>query len=205
MSKIYGYIRISTNNQNSDRQYDTLKEYEKSKGVKFDCIFEDKQSGRDFERPQYKILKDMVKTGDTIIVVELDRFGRNYEDIKTELNHFYQMGVRVNILDLPTFQMEDTSTSTLINNIVFELLSYIAEKERIRIQNKIKEGLKAARARGTKVGRPYLELSKEFIKYYKRWKKGEFSKEELAKLLNVSRHTIYRWIDIYENKRKKAS
>ncbi|HOJ09271.1 MAG TPA: recombinase family protein [Clostridiales bacterium] len=200
---IYGYIRISTNKQKTDRQWEALKSYEKENKIQFDAIFEDKQSGKDFNRSQYKALKNSIKKGDVLVVKELDRFGRNYEEIKQELAYFQSMGIKVIILDLPVLNVEDETLSSLLNNLIIELLSYIAQKEREKIQDRVKEGLQVARNKGVKLGRPERKLPDNFEKYYKRWKADEITAVEFAKLIGVSRATIYNYINEYECKSKE--
>jgi len=191
-------IRISTSNQTLDKQWEAFKSYEKENSVKFDAIFEDKQSGKDFNRTQYKALKATINKGDTLIVKELDRFGRNYEEIKQELAYFQSRGIKVRILDLPVLNVEDETLSALLNNLIIDLLSYIAQKEREKIQERVKEGLQAAKNKGIKLGRPERQLPANFEKYYKKWKADEITGVEFAKLLGVSRATVYNYIKEYE-------
>ncbi len=198
MNNIYAYIRVSTKEQNTDRQHEAIKEYAKANSLKYKAIFEDKSSGKNFDRPQYQALKETVKTGDTIIIKELDRLGRNYEEIKQELAEYSLKKVKVIILDLPQLNVEDTTLSSLLNNLVIELLSYIAQKEREKIHSRVMEGLQNAKEKGVRLGRPERTLPKDFEKYYKKWKAGEITAVEFSKLLNISRATLYRYIKEYE-------
>lgn len=198
MNKIYGYIRVSTKDQNTDRQYQALKEYAEHHKFQYAAIFEDRLSGKNFDRPQYRALKEIVKMGDVIIIKELDRLGRNYEEIKKELAEFSLKGIKVRILDMPLFNVEDPTLNSLLNNLVVELLSYIAQKEREKIQARVKEGLKNAKEKGIKLGRPSRTLPSNFEKYYKKWRAGEVTAVEFAKLIGVSRVTLYRYIKDYE-------
>ncbi|NSW92006.1 MAG: recombinase family protein [Firmicutes bacterium] len=129
----------------------------------------------------------------------MDRFGRNYEGIKQELAYFQSLGVKVIILDLPILNVEDETLSALLNNLMIELLSYIAQKELEKIQSRVKEGLQAARNKGVRLGRPERKLPENFERYYKRWKANEITGVEFAKLMGVCRATIYNYIKEYEN------
>lgn len=198
----YGYVRVSSREQNEGRQIDALKKYEVEKGVTFETIFIDKASGKNFERLQYKVLKKIALPGDVIVIKELDRLGRNedYEEIKKELIYFNNRNIKVVILDLPVFNIDDPSLNKLLNNLVIELLSYIAHKEREKIIQRVKEGLKRAKQQGKTLGRPKRTLPKEFEKYYLKWKCKEINGVEFAKLLNISRTTLYRYIELYKSK-----
>ena len=196
--KVYGYIRVSTESQNTDRQKEALKEYATANKIKYAAVFEDKSSGKNFDRPQYQALKEIVKPGDTIIIKELDRLGRNFMDTPKELQYFFERGIKVIILDTPLIATGDEKLDYTINNMLIGFLSYIADKEREKIQGRVKEGLKSAKENGVKLGRPERTLLKDFEKYYKRWKAGEITGTEFSKLLNISRSTLYRHIREYE-------
>lgn len=198
MKNIYGYIRVSTKEQNTDRQIVALSEYEKENGIKFKTIFTDKASGKDFDRPQYQGLKNILKSGDVVVIKELDRLGRNYDEIKIELAEMGANKIKVVILDLPQFNVDDPTLSSLLNNLVIELLSYIAQKEREKIRMRVNEGVANARAKGVKFGRPVRTLPKDFDKYYKKWKAKEITGIEFAKMMKVSKSTIYRYIEEWE-------
>ena len=196
--KIYAYIRVSTKEQNTDRQHEALKEYADANNIKYDAAFEDKASGKNFDRPQYNALKETVKQGDTIVIKELDRLGRNFMETPKELQYFFEHGVRVIILDTPLINTGDDKLDYTINNMLIGFLSYIADKEREKIQSRVKEGLKNAKEKGVKLGRPERTLPKDFDKYYSKWKNKDITAIEFARLLNVSRATLYRYINEYE-------
>lgn len=202
---VYGYVRVSTKEQNIDRQLEALKEYAKQQGLKYNTIFEDKATGKNFDRPQYQAMKVILKAGDVLVIKELDRLGRNYEEIKKELAELQLKGVKVRILDLPMFNTDDETLSSLLNNLVVELLSYIAQKEREKIQARVKEGLQQAKIKGIKLGRPERKLPKDFEKYYKKWNNKEITAVEFAKLLGISRATLYRYIQFYEKRGLKVN
>ena len=196
--KTYGYVRVSTREQNTDRQHEALKEYVTANNIKFDVTFEDRMSGKNFNRPQYNALKEIAVKGDTIIIKELDRLGRNYIDTPKELQYFFERGIKVIILDTPLIATGDTKLDYTINNMLIGFLSYIADNEREKIQSRVKEGLINAKAKGVKLGRPERVLPKDFKKYYIKWKAKEVTAVEFAKLLNVCRMTLYRYIKEYE-------
>ena len=198
MNSIYAYIRVSTKDQNTDRQHEALKEYAKANNLKYKAIFEDKSSGKDFDRTQYKALKEIVKAGDTIIIKELDRLGRNFMDTPKELQHFLERKIKVIILDTPLINTGEEKLDYTINNMLISFLSYIADKEREKIQGRVKEGLVNAKAKGVKLGRPERKTPKDFEKYYTKWEAGEITGVEFAKLLNMSRATLYRHIKDYK-------
>ncbi|KEI18218.1 recombinase family protein [Clostridium haemolyticum] len=200
MSKIYGYLRVSTLSQNIARQLDALKNYEKDNNIKFECIFEDKISGKNFDRPQYKIMKQVVRPGDVIVIKELDRLGRNYDEIKKELQYFKDKKIKIVILDLPILQgINDELLYTVLQDMIISIMGYVAQKEREKIQRRVKEGLKNAKANGVKLGRPKATLPKDFEKYYKKVLKKEITKNDMAKILGISRMTLYRYIKMFDS------
>ncbi|AGK96699.1 recombinase family protein [Clostridium pasteurianum] len=196
--KIFAYIRVSTKEQNTDRQHEALREYEGTNKIKFNAVFEDKASGKDFDRPQYKVLKEIIKPGDILVIKELDRLGRNFMDTPKELQYFFERNIKVKILDTPLIDTGDDKLDYTINNMLIGFLSYIADKEREKIQSRVKEGLKAAKDNGVKLGRPERTIPDNFEKYYKRWKIKEITAIEFAKLLGISRSTLYRYIKEYD-------
>jgi DNA invertase Pin-like site-specific DNA recombinase len=202
----YAYIRVSTREQSTDRQHQALNDYAKSNGIKI-TPYEDKASGKDFDRAQYQALKQVAKSGDIIIIKELDRLGRNYEEIKKELAHFQSAGIKVRILDLPLLDVKDETLSALLNNLMIELLSYIAQKEREKTISRVREGVAYAIEHGTKsgipFGRPAPVLPEKFEKYYQQYRGGEIISDEFARLIGKSRSQLYRYIREYE-KNKKA-
>lgn len=198
---IFGYIRVSSKDQNPQRQIEALKEYEKE--LKDENIFIDKQPGKDFNRDNYLELKKILREGDTLIVKELDRFGRNKEMIKDELSWMSDKGVRVKILDIPTTLIELPEENSwvikMVNNILIEVLGSIAEEERVKIRQRQKEGIAIAKKEGKYKGRKPSELPKNFPSLYNRWKEGSITAVEFTKLLGYkSRNTTYRKIRQYE-------
>ena len=195
---IYNYQRVSTKEQNTGRQQQALTEYALKENITYNQSFIDFVSGKNFDRPNYKKLKEIIKSGDTIVIKELDRLGRNYMDTPKELLFFFEHGVNVIILDTPLISTGDTKLDYTINNMLIGFLSYIADKEREKIQSRIKEGLQVAKSNNVRLGRPQATLPQDFEKYYTKWKKGNITAIEFSKIIGVSRATLYRYIKQYE-------
>ena len=149
---IYGYMRVSTKTQNLNRQEDALLEF----GVEKDNIFADKESGKNFDREKYQEMKSILKRNDVLVIKELDRLGRNKEMVKEELEYFKSNGIRVKILNIPTtlidFPEGQEWVMDMVNNILLEVMSSIAEEERKKIKERQAEGIAAAKAGGVKFG-----------------------------------------------------
>lgn len=190
--KTYGYIRVSSRDQHEDRQRIAMREF----GVDDDCIFLDKQSGKDFERPGYRCLMRKIKPADTLVIKSIDRLGRNYEEILTQwriITKEKQVGIVV--LDMPlldTRQSRDL-TGTLIADIVLQLLSYVAQTEREYIRNRQAEGIAAAKARGVKFGRKPMERPPEFEFLREEWKNRRLSARKAAAMLGITHRTFVKW------------
>lgn len=195
---IYFYARVSTKEQNLDRQLEAAKSY---KDV--DRVFSDKQSGKDFDRPEYNLLKETVVAGDEVIIKELDRLGRNKDGIKEEIEWFKQHGVILRILDVPTtlidFQGQDW-IADMVNNILIEVLGAIAQQEREKTHKRQREGIDAMRVvNGKKVsaknghtyGRQMLEVGDDFQKFLKKQKDGLMTVAECCEQLGIGRSTWY--------------
>lgn len=202
MNKVYGYARVSTKEQNLDRQVIELAEYV----VDERDIITDKVSGKDFNRAGYISLRDtLLREGDTLVIKELDRLGRNMDAIKEEWNRLTKMGVDIVVIDTPMLNTKgkDTLEKTLISNIVFELLSYMAQKERDKIRSRQAEGISALKARnnGKGIGRPVtIEVSDKFLDAYKQWKEGEITAVKAMASSGLSKATFYRQVKKYETK-----
>lgn len=202
MSKIYGYARVSTKDQNLDRQISALETY----GVNNRDIIMDKLSGKDFDRPGYLTLKQsLLRCGDTLVIKELDRLGRNMEQIKQEWQELLSKGVNIVVLDTPIL---DTANKTdiekrLISNIVFELLSYMAEKERLKIHQRQKEGIDKLKAKngGKGKGRPRIDINtlslvqqKIIEDNYDKWTNKDITAIAFMNMLGLKRNTFYKII-----------
>lgn len=193
MGRTYGYARVSSVEQNLDRQIEALTEY----GVDMRDIIMDKQSGKDFHRSGYLILKQqMLREGDTLVIKEMDRLGRNYEAIKNEWQELQQMGVDIVVIDTPILNTKEKSCleKSLICNIVFELLAYTAEKERQKIHTRQAEGIKLAIQKGTAFGRPSVEVPLNFVEVTDRWKSGQITAVEAMRELGLKKTTFYKLV-----------
>ncbi|WP_343299499.1 recombinase family protein [Clostridium botulinum] len=206
LGKVYGYARVSSKEQNLDRQIEELKKFNKDI-----VLFTDKASGKDFDRKEYEILKRIVDAGDTIVVKEMDRLGRNKEMIKEELEYFKAKNVRIVILDIPTTTMDISSMDEgiakemlkMINNILIEVLSTMAEAERKKIRQRQAEGIAIAKKQGKYKGRQKIEIDeKGFEKVYKTWKAGEITAVKAMELLEIKKNTFYRRVKEYESKNR---
>lgn len=205
---IFGYVRVSTKEQNLERQIRALLDYEKD--LEEDNIFIDKQSGKDFNRDNYLKLKEKLRHGDILIIKELDRLGRNKKMVLDELKYFKDLGVRVKVLDVPTTLIDLDSFGNevanammdMINNLLIEVLSTIAEQERIKIKQRQAEGIQIAKQEGKYKGRKAVtekDLPKDFPKLYKQWESKSINATQFTKLLGLkSRTTLYKYIKIYE-------
>lgn len=198
---IFGYVRVSSKEQNEERQIKALKEY--CKELEYKNIYIDKESGKDFDRENYQKLKSLLRTGDVLMVKELDRLGRNKQMIKEELNYFKENKIRVKILNIPTTLIdlpeENEWIFEMINNILIEVLAAIAEEERNKIRTRQAEGILLAKQEGKYKGRPLAPLPEGFEKMYKQWKDNKISAIQFTKLLNLkSRTTLYKYINRYE-------
>lgn len=189
---VYGYIRVSSKDQNEDRQRIAMREF----GVQ-DCrMFMDKQSGKDFERPGYQTLMRKIKPADTLVIKSIDRLGRNYEEIMEQWRIITkEKQAAIVVLDMPlldTRQGRDLA-GTLIANIVLQLLSYVAQTEREFIRQRQAEGIAAAKARGVKFGRKPAERPKEFTDLRCEWKNGQISARKAAVQLGITHRTFLKW------------
>ncbi len=189
---IYGYMRVSTREQNEERQRLALVNF----GVEEKRIFLDKQSGKDFSRPAYQSLVRRIKPGDTLVLKSIDRLGRNYNEILEQWRVITkEKKADVVVLDMPlldTRQGRDL-TGTLIADIVLQLLIYVAQTEREFIRQRQAEGIAAARARGVRFGRLPLAIPADFNTVYQAWARGEISARKASKRLGVSHQTFLKW------------
>lgn len=192
-SRIMGYARVSSKEQNLDRQILKLQEY-----VPKENIIIDKASGKNLEREGYRALKGVMglRRGDTLFITSLDRLSRNKADIKNELEWFKRKEVRLKILDLPTSMIEIPEGQewirTMIENILIEVLSSIAEQERLTIRKRQQEGIEAAKKKGKHLGRPKLIVPDNYDEVYNRWKAGEITAKKAMEMLGMSSSSFYR-------------
>ena len=188
----YGYIRVSTRDQNEERQRLAMGELE----IPEKNLYRDHQSGKDFDRPQYRKLVRRLKRDDVLYIKSIDRLGRNYREILEQWRVLTkEMGVDIVVLDMPLLDTRSSRdlTGTLIADIVLQLLSYVAQKERESIRQRQAEGIAAARDRGVRFGRPEKAVPDHFHLLYERWKNGEISGREAARQLGVTHQTFFKW------------
>ncbi len=190
--KLYGYMRVSTREQNEDRQRLALLEF----GVPEKAVFLDKQSGKDFERPAYKRLIGKLKPDDTLVIKSIDRLGRNYNEILEQWRIITKdKQASIVVLDMPLLDTRRGRdlTGTLIADIVLQILSYVAQTEREFIRQRQAEGIAAAKARGVRFGKPPKERPKEYAHIRVLWSCGELSAREAASSLGVAHKTFLKW------------
>ena len=190
--KTYGYVRVSSRDQNEARQLVAMKEF----GVPDDNIFMDKQSGKDFNRPSYARLMKKLKPGDVLVVKSIDRLGRNYDEILEQWRIITkEKQAAIVVLDMPLLDTRSNRdlTGTLIADIVLQLLSYVAETERAFIRQRQAEGIAAAKARGQRCGRPAKDRGEEYEACVTQWKEGTLSAAQASRRLGVSHNTFLKW------------
>lgn len=187
----YGYIRVSSKDQNEDRQLIAMQEA----GVPRHLIYIDKQSGKDFERPAYQRMLRQVKAGDTLYIKSIDRFGRNYDEIIEQWRLLTQKGVGIVVLDMPLLNTSKDRdlTGRLISDIVLQLLSYVAQTEREFILQRQAEGIEAALKRGVHFGRKPKERPYDLWAWADMWKNGLVTSREAAEHYGISHTTFIRW------------
>lgn len=193
-TKIYGYARVSSREQNLDRQLDALAEF----GLEESQIYSDKASGKDFNRPQWKRLMRRLHTGDVLVVKSIDRFGRNYEEIIAEWRRITkEKSVHVVVLDMPlldTRERPDNVTGAFIADLVLQLLSYVAQVERENIKQRQAEGIAAAKARGVRFGRPPKKRPDCYTTIRASYLGGRITRSEAAKCMGVCPNTFDKWL-----------
>ena len=197
---VYGYIRVSSRDQNEDRQLIALKEV----GVSERSIYLDKQSGKDFDRPQYKKMLRKIKKDDLLYIKSIDRLGRNYEEILQQWRLLTkEKGIDVVVLDMPLLDTRRGKDlmGTFLSDIVLQVLSFVAENERTNIRQRQAEGIAAAKAKGVKFGRPPKPLPENFHNAYHRWKQGEITGTAAAKECGIPLSTFRYRAQSYEKSR----
>lgn len=187
----YGYIRVSTTDQNEDRQLDAMR----ALGISDSHIFTDKLSGKDFNRPAYLALVKQLKTGDLLYVQSIDRLGRNYEDIQNQWRVLTkEKGVDISVLDMPLLDTRKGKDlmGTFISDLVLQILSFVAQSERETIRKRQADGIAAARARGVRFGAPIIKPPENFLELVKRWERGKLPLAELLIMTGLTESTFYR-------------
>lgn len=207
---IFGYMRISTKkeNQSTDRQLFALMKYAAENKFTFDKILKEIVSGniKAENREEYKKLKYMLRKDDILVITDLDRLGRNADDVIMELKELKSLGVRVIALDMPYMsdwnKANDDSIYDMVVDIIITIKAHMAQQEREKIISRINQGLDVARANGKKLGRPKVNLPKDFYKEYRKFKNGEYgsmSASNFAKMMGIGRSTLYKYIKILNN------
>lgn len=192
MGNVYGYVRVSSIDQNEDRQLVVMSE----NNVPSKNVYIDKQSGKDFDRPQYKKLVKKLKAGDLLYILSIDRLGRNYEDIQKQWRILTKdIGVDICVVDMPLLDTRNGKDlmGTFIADLVLQILSFVAQSERENIKKRQAQGIAAAKARGVHFGRQPIPLPPEFENVYHRWKKENLSARKAGKLLGVTHQTFLKW------------
>ena len=187
----YGYIRVSSRDQNEDRQLIALKEV----GISEKCIYLDKQSGKDFNRPQYKKLLRKMKKDDLLYIKSIDRLGRNYEEILEQWRVITkEKQADIVVIDMPLLDTRRGKDllGTFLSDIVLQLLSFVAENERVNIRQRQAEGIAAAKARGVRFGRPEVQIPQDFTEICKRWERREITAKQAAAACGMGLSTFYR-------------
>ncbi|WP_130863587.1 recombinase family protein [Bacilliculturomica massiliensis] len=188
---MYGYIRVSSKDQNEDRQVIAMKDF----GITEDLLFVDKQSGKDFNRPEYRRMLGTLRKEDVVVIKSIDRLGRNYDEILEQWRQITrEIGADIVVLDMALLDTRNGRDliGTLISDIVLQLLSYVAQTERENIRQRQKEGIEAAKARGVHLGRFPKETPVPFEVVALRWKRGEIPIREALRLLEISESCFYK-------------
>lgn len=201
MKTEYAYIRVSSHDQNEDRQLIALRNL----NIPEKNIFIDKQSGKDFNRPQYKKLVRKLKKDDLLYIKSIDRLGRNYEEIQEQWRILTKVKcIDIVVLDMPLLDTRRGKDlmGTFLSDIVLQVLSFVAENERVNIRQRQAEGIAAAKARGVKFGRPQIETPSHFNKIVKAWERKEITIDEAVKRCSMSEATFYRRLREYRSQRQ---
>ena len=189
--KTYGYIRVSSEQQNTDRQLDAMIHL----GIQKQMIYLDKQSGKSFTRPEYQKLINKLKTGDLLYITSIDRLGRNYEEVIDQWRIITkEKGADIVVIELPLLdtRREKNLLGTFIADLVLQVLSFVSENERQNILERQSQGIAAAKARGIKFGRPKIKTPDSFDKIVRKWEAGDIKFAEVLVSLNMSQATFYR-------------
>lgn len=199
----YGYVRVSTKEQNIDRQMSALS----LENIPQNQIFIDRASGKDFDRTEYQKLLTVLQADDEIVIKSIDRLGRNYDDILEQWQLLTKTKkVHINVLDFPllnTKNTSDTITGKLISDLVLQVLSYVSQMEREQIKQRQLEGIREAQKRGKQFGRPKLNVPPNFYDLAKKHRQKEITIREGAEILGVSKSTFHNWLKNYNFCQKK--
>jgi DNA invertase Pin-like site-specific DNA recombinase len=197
----FGYIRVSTNEQNLDRQLEAITPYLTDEKY----LYSDKASGKDMERDGFQNMLKAMREGDTLYIKSIDRLGRNKAQIKKYLEQFKKEGIRIKIIDLPTTMQEVPEGQEwvidMINNIIIEVYTSMAKQERVTILQRQREGIAVAKAKGKHLGRPIIAFPKEWDRLYKEWQSGKITAVDFMKEVGMKKATFYNKVKLYETKK----
>lgn len=191
MGNTYGYVRVSSMEQNEDRQMIALKEA----GVLSDCIYMDKQSGKDFHRADYKKMVSQLENGDLLYIMSIDRLGRNYLEIQEQWRILTkEIGVDICVIDMPLLDTRKGKDllGTFMADLVLQILSFVAENERENIRKRQEQGIEAAKRRGVRFGRPETKVPDDFKNIVRAWERGDLKIDEALERCQMSRSTFFR-------------
>lgn len=198
----YGYVRVSSTDQNEERQISALRE----KQILQKNIYKDKQSGKDFERPQYKKMLKRLKAGDLLYILSIDRLGRNYEEIQNQWRILTkEIGVDICVIDMPLLDTRNGKDlmGTFIADLVLQILSFVAQSERENIRKRQAQGIAAAKKRGVRFGRPEKPMPEGFAETVKLWEKKEIDIKAVLEMCRLKEATFYRRLREYRMKNNK--
>ena len=199
---IYGYVRVSSLDQNENRQMLAMSELQ----IPLNQIFIDKQSGKDFNRPQYKALIEKLQAGDLLYIQSIDRLGRNYEEIQNQWRILTkEKGIDICVIDMPLLdtRLHKDLIGTFISDIVLQILSFVSQNERESIKKRQKDGIISAKLRGVQFGRPIKKPPENFALLVKQWERGELSFEGLLQQTGLKEATFYRRLREYRILKKR--
>ncbi len=201
MGKVYGYVRVSSMEQNEDRQMAALKQA----GVIAGNIFMDKQSGKDFHRTNYEKMASLLQEGDLLYILSIDRLGRNYVEIQNQWRILTkEIGIDICVIDMPLLDTRNGKDlmGTFIADLVLQILSFVAENERENIRKRQEQGIAAAKKRGVRFGRPEASMPDNFGEIIKKWESGKIKFDDAIQECNMSQATFYRRLKEYRIGRK---
>lgn len=194
-TRIHGYARVSTKEQNESRQINALKDF----GISERDIYIDKISGKSFDRPEYKRLLNVIRKGDLVVVLSLDRLGRNYTEVQEQWRFITdELGADLKVLDMPlldTRASKDTIDSRFVSDLVLQILSYVAAKERENIKARQAQGIANAKAQGKILGRPRAEKPEQWNEIYRQWENKQITAVAAMKILGLKTNTFYKFVN----------
>lgn len=203
-TRVHGYIRVSSKDQNEGRQIAALKEF----GIAERDIYIDKQSGKNFERPEYQRLLNSIRNGDLVVVLSIDRLGRNYTEVQEQWRYIVnELGADIKVLDMPLLDTRvngDNIDTRFVSDLVLQILSYVAQKERENIKERQAQGIAYAKARGKHIGRPKAEYPVNWRQVYNLWHNQKaITAKEVMERTGLKRNTFYKLAAKYEQSKEK--